>query len=143
MKRWAAGATPKRPYSKLTDVNGNTHAWMNTVVHVIVAIGVHDVNVIRVAPTDRPRIDEPERVAAIREAPAIVIASVHMETVSAAEVGCVMVVVNTAMLGIASVSIPTACLLHLSLVPSSVTLLCAIRLTRLWLLSTDGLLCVL
>jgi len=116
---------------------------MNTVVHVIAAIGVHDVNVIRVAPTDRPRIDESERVAAIREAPAIVFASVHTERVPAAEVGCVMVVVYTAMLGIASVSNPTACLLHRSLVPSNVTLLRAIRLTRLWLLPTDGLLCVL
>ena len=131
------------PDSTLENVDGNTHAGMNAIVHIVAAIGVHDVNVIRVAPSDRPRIDEPERVAAIREAPAIVLASVHMETVPAAEAGCVMVVINTAMLGIASVSISTACLLHLSLVPSSVTLLWAIRLARLRLLSTDGLLGVL
>ena len=116
------------PDCRLEDVDGNTQAGMNAVVHVITVIGVDDVNVIRVAPADRPRIDERERVATIREAPAIVIAPVHVETVFAAKAGRVMFVGNPAMSGIASVSSRSACLLRLWAVPTSVALLYALLL---------------
>ena len=119
------------PIRRLEDVDGNTHAGMNAVVHVIAVIGVDDVNVIRIAPTDRPRIDERERVATIREAPAVVISAVHAETVFAAKAGRVMFVGNAAMFGITSVSSHTTVLRRLWAVPTSVALLYALLLCRL------------
>jgi len=76
---------------------------MNRVVHVITTIYVQDVNVIGITPTDRPRIDEPERVAAILEAPMLVIALANVESVLATKTGGVMVVRNTTMGGTDSV----------------------------------------
>jgi hypothetical protein len=69
---------------------------MSDVAHVIPAIDVHDINVIRVAPTERPRIEETERVAAVREAPAVIFALVDVEIVPAAKTRRVMGVGNTA-----------------------------------------------
>lgn len=96
---------------------------MNAVVHVIAAIGVHDVHAIRVAPTDRPRIDESERVAAILEAPSIIVASVNVETVPAAKIGGVTGIGDAAMRVVTSVSTRSTCLLHTCLAASAVTLL--------------------
>jgi hypothetical protein len=90
----------------LEHVDGKAHAGMNTVVHVIAATVVYDVNVIRVTPTHWPGINEPEGVAAIREAPTIVVASVNVEAVLAAKPGSVVVVRNTAMVVTRSVSDP-------------------------------------
>ena len=67
---------------------------MNRVVHVITTIDVHDVNVVRVAPTDRPGIDKPERVATVLEAPMLIVALVNVESVPAAKTGGIMVVRN-------------------------------------------------
>lgn len=88
----------------LEDADRDTDAGMHRVIHVITLVDVHDVNSIRVAPTNRPRIDESERVATILEAPMIVLALIDVEPVLAAKTGRVMGVRNTAMRGIALVS---------------------------------------
>ena len=70
---------------------------MITVVHIVAIIGVDDVDVVRVAPTDRPGIDESECIAAILKAPMVVVASVHVEAVLTTKSGCVVRVGNAAM----------------------------------------------
>jgi len=81
---------------------------MNAIVHVITTIRVHDVDVIRIAPTDRPRIDESERVTTVREAPIIVLSSVNVKTVAAAKIGGVTGIRDAAMRVITSVSATSA-----------------------------------
>jgi hypothetical protein len=88
----------------LKNVDGDAKAGMKTVVHVIAAIDIVDVNVIRVVPTHRPRVNEPERIAAVLEAPIVVVASVDVEAVAAAKAGAVMVVRNAAMIVTTAVS---------------------------------------
>lgn len=71
---------------------------MKAVVHVVRAvIAVLDVHVIGVAPVEWPGIDEAEPVAAIVEAPMVVIAPADMKTVPVAEVRCVVLVGNATM----------------------------------------------
>ena len=70
---------------------------MNAVVHVIAAIGVNHVDVIGVTPSDWPGIYETEGVSTVLEAAIIVVATVYMETVTAAKAGGVMRVRNAAM----------------------------------------------
>ena len=77
---------------------------MDNVIHVVSAVIVNDVNVIRVTPTNRPRVNEPERIAAVVEAPMIVVASVDMEIMPAAKTGAVVVVRNTTMIAATRVS---------------------------------------
>ncbi|HVB55599.1 MAG TPA: hypothetical protein VNE63_04075, partial [Candidatus Acidoferrales bacterium] len=75
-------------------------------------------------PTDRPRIDESERVSTILEAPSFIVASVYVETVPAAEMGGVTGIGDaTTMRVVASVSTRSACPLHACLAASGVTLL--------------------
>jgi hypothetical protein len=112
----------------LKNADGDAKAGMKTVVHVIAAIDVVDVHIIRVVPTYRPRVNEPERIAAVLEAPIIVVASVDMEAVAAAKTGAVMVVRNAAMIVTTAVSSVTLWLLGALLVLSGVTLLYAIAL---------------
>ena len=69
---------------------------MNAIVHVVAAIGVNHVNIIRIAPRYRPRIDEPERVSAILETSLVIVSAIDVEAMPAAEAGAVMVVGNTA-----------------------------------------------
>ena len=118
---------------------------MDLVIHVIATVGIQNVNVICVSPGDRPWIDEPERVAAVLEAPAIVFTSVHVETVPAAKTGRVMGVRNAAMLGTPSVFGHSLWLLRVFLGSSRITLLRVILIRRmcLWLLRMRGLLCAL
>jgi len=83
----------------LQDAERNAQTGMKSVVHVIAAVGIHNVDVIRVAPTNWPCIDEAERVATVLETPMSVVASVHMEMVPTAKTGGVMIVRNAAVLG--------------------------------------------
>ena len=78
---------------------------MEGIKHVIPAIDVFDVNIIRVEPTFWPRVNEPKRIAAILEAVIVEIAFTDMEPVRIAKTGAVMVVRNTAMS--AASAIPT------------------------------------
>src|SRR3984957_7615846 len=59
----------------LKNVDGNTHAGMDGVIHVVTTALVDNVNVVRVVPTVRPGINESERIAAIAETVMIVVAS--------------------------------------------------------------------
>ena len=121
-------ANPHEPAAGkiLENIDRDAHAGMNAVVHVIPIIHIHNVNVIVVAPIAWPRIDEPERVAAILETPAIVLAPIDVEPVLAAKIGGVMVVRNTAMRVIALVSTVALWLLRGRRIPPIVTLLRAI-----------------
>lgn len=82
----------------LKDVDGNAHAGLTPVVHVVATIVVFDVNVVGVAPADRPRINESKCVATIFKAPMFVVPPAYVEPVPTAKVGGVMVVGNTTML---------------------------------------------
>src|ERR1700722_358974 len=81
----------------LKNVDGNTHAGMDGVIHVVATAFVDNVNVVRVVPTVRPGINESERIAAIAEAVMIVVALVDVKVVSAAETGAIVLVRNAAM----------------------------------------------
>jgi hypothetical protein len=70
---------------------------MEGVEHVIPAIDVFDVHIIRVEPTFRPWINEPERIPAVLEAVIAEIAFIYMKSVRVALTGAVMVGRNTAM----------------------------------------------
>jgi len=67
---------------------------MNPVVHVVAAVVVLDVHVVRVAPVEWPGIDESEPVAAIVETPMIVVAAVDVKAVPVAKMRLVVLVGN-------------------------------------------------
>jgi len=113
---------------------------MNTVVHVIATIGVLDVDIVRVAPTDRPGIDESERVATVLKTTMIVVAPVDVEAVPAAKVGGVVVVGNATVLVAAATASTGWLLLRAHQVPSRVALRCAIYRMCLLLLRARSLL---
>jgi hypothetical protein len=71
----------------LKDVDGDAYAGLHTVVHVVAAIAVLDVDVVGIAPADWPGIDEPKRVATILKAPMLVVASANVEPVPTAKMG--------------------------------------------------------
>ena len=77
---------------------------MKRVIHEIAAIDIHNVYVIRVASSDWPSVDEPERIATVLETPMSVIALVHVEAVPAAKTRGVVGVRNAAMSGNADAS---------------------------------------
>jgi len=69
---------------------------MDAVVHVIPAVGVNDVHIVVVAPTHWPRRTESEVVAAVCEAMAVIVTTVHVEAVPAAETAVVVRIVDPA-----------------------------------------------
>ena len=75
---------------------------MDHVIHKVDAIVVNDVNIVRVIPTHRPWVNEPERIAAVLEAPIIVVALVYMEVVSTAKAGPVVLVRNATVIAVSS-----------------------------------------
>ena len=91
----------------LKNVDGNTHAGMDGVIHVVTTALVDNVNVVRVVPTVRPGIKESERIAAIAETVMIVVASVDVKIVSTAKTGAIVLVRNTAMTSTGAFSIST------------------------------------
>ena len=88
----------------LKDVDGEAYARMDGVAHVVATVVVNDVNVIGVEPTYWPRVNEPERIAAVAEAMMIEFALADMEVMSAAKTGLVVGVRNTTMIATAAVS---------------------------------------
>ena len=74
---------------------------MKPVVHVVAAVVVLDVHIVRVAPIDWPWIDESERVPAILKASLIVITVVDVKAVLAAKPAGVVSIRNAAMLAFA------------------------------------------
>jgi hypothetical protein len=107
------------------DAEGNVHAGMPKVVHIIGAIDVFDITVVVVVPAYGPSLIVPERVAAVLEAviPADHLRTPHAEGVSPAEMGTVIGVRNAAILAAAVASN------GLSLLPSG-RLCLALRLLR-------------
>ena len=87
----------------LKDVDGNAYARMGWVIHVVAAVVINDVNVIRVIPSCWPRVNEPERIAAVFETPAIVVALVDVKVVLPAKAGSVVLVRNATMIATAAV----------------------------------------
>ena len=77
---------------------------MNAVVHVIAAVGIHNIDIVRVAPRDWPGIYETERVATILEAAMIVVATVYVEAVPAAKACSVVGIGDAAVLGAVEVT---------------------------------------
>lgn len=93
------------------------------VVHVIASVAVYNVNIVGIAPIDWPRVDETERVAAIIETPAVVLASADVEAVPTAKTGSVVAVGDAAMLALPSGSNCRVCRLDLRLAPSRIALI--------------------
>jgi len=63
---------------------------VKAVVHVIPAVRVHDVHVIVIAPAHWPGRAESEVVAAISETVTVVVSTIHVEAVPAAETSVVV-----------------------------------------------------
>jgi hypothetical protein len=118
------------------DAEGNVHAGMPKVVHVIGAIDVFDITVVVVVPAYGPALIVPERVAAVLEAviPADHLGTPHVEGVSLAEMGTVIGIRNAAILAAAAAAGNGLCL------PPSGRLCLALRPLRvLWLRSLGAL----
>jgi len=78
----------------LENIDRDAHAGMRAIVHIVAAVGVDNVDVIGIAPRNWPRFNKSPGVAAIVEAAMIVVATVDVETMLAAEVRCVVCVRN-------------------------------------------------
>src|ERR1700722_19020409 len=100
-------ASAQRASDPLKNVDGNKHAGVDRVIHVVATTLVDNVNVVRVVPTHRPRVNESERIAAVVETPMIVVASVDVKIVSTAKTSAIVLVRNTAMTATAAFSIVT------------------------------------
>ena len=86
----------------LKDVDGNSHAGMARVIHIVTAIIVNDVNVVRVIPNCWPWINESKRITAVVETPMIVVASIDVKDVSTTKTGAIVLVRNSAMTAVTS-----------------------------------------
>ena len=117
------------------DAEGNVHAGMPKVVHVIGSSDVLNITVVVVVPAYGPSFIVPERVAAVLEAviPADHLRTPHAEGVSPAEMGTVIGVRNAAILA-AAVASNGLCLL-----PSGRPCLALRPLRWLWLRSLGAL----
>ena len=89
----------------LVDIDCDAHAGVEAVVHVVAAVGVDHVDVVRIAPRDWPRINEAPCVAAVNKAVTVIFGAIDVEAVLAAEVRLVMRVRNAAMVAVVFVTV--------------------------------------
>ena len=132
----------------LEQVEGNVNAGMPSVVHVIAALNVLDINVVVVAPACWPWFIISEPIAAVLEAliPVVHPGTAHAERVAVTKIGPVTVIRNaTIMVAIVPVAVEAVAApvvsSALSLLPAALTLLCV--LAPLPLLSVLAALCLL
>src|SRR5271169_4147806 len=98
--------SPKGALDKpLEDAQGDVNTRMHQIIHIVISVGIFDINVVVVAPAYRPRLVVPEPVAAVLEAivPADPSGTSHVEGVVVTEMGTVTGIRNTAILAATAV----------------------------------------